>query len=577
MYKKNILISWLPALSLYFSMFSYSNLGVAQDTVFNIHNDSSSVPDGFIIFDSNGNIIEYDSNGNVTNNPNWLDPSFEPSSVWLDDYQGYESRDIRFRTNQSGTLAPLLNAGDYKKSVDDNSGRQILLAPPSLAIGIDMIFSTVDSGLGMGLINQQLIRGAPDAALRGLNTRLFRARSGMKPQSTAQTSTFSGNSSLLRYFAFVQDEHVDSKVALGLADGVERTIEVKMIDSLSAQNGINMHNQSHVGGLPYALLAAPLVSGATTVKIIEAGPYDAKVLDRAKSVIETAPTKRWEAFVSGDFSHYDQDSLDEMLESFDTETYAGSIGVEYHAKEWLNIGLAWTYLQSEAAGLGGLGDLDLNGNLISAYATGFWDQNWADILYSYGSFDSDILRNTGLLGGKARGETDSDSHNIRLNIGRNIQVTNNIVTGPIAGLRYSSGSSDPYSENGGGLAMLNYDDTDFESMQSQVGWQASHLRPTGWGRIVSQVHLGWEHEYMPENGTVGVSMQTSPFTLGGKRVGGFSAESDGEHPGTDWMSAGVGLSFELDRGWTFLTDYQGAFFRSGSTQHYVSAKVNYKW
>ena len=229
---------------------------------------------------------------------------------------------------------------------------------------------------------------------------------------------------------------------------------------------------------------------------------------------------------------------------------------------------------------GNLGDIDLDGNLISTYATAFWKQNWADLLYSYGSFNSDIARNTG-LGSTAHGDTDSDSHNVRLNIGRNIQINNNVVTGPIAGLRYANGGVDPYSETGGGTAALNYNGTEFESMVSRVGWQASHNRPTGWGRIVSQVHLAWEHEFMPENGTVGAGLQTSPFSAvtGGsvRRFGGFSSESDGAHPGTDWMSAGAGLRFTMDNGWSLMTDYQGAFFRSNASQHYASVKVGYEW
>ena len=86
---------------------------------------------------------------------------------------------------------------------------------------------------------------------------------------------------------------------------------------------------------------------------------------------------------------------------------------------------------------------------------------------------------------------------------------------------------------------------------------------------------------MPENGTVGAALQTSPFALvtGGSvsRFGGFSSESDGAHPGNDWMSAGAGLRFVLDNGWSLLADYEGAFFRNNASQHYASAKVSYEW
>ncbi len=128
---------------------------------------------------------------------------------------------------------------------------------------------------------------------------------------------------------------------------------------------------------------------------------------------------------------------------------------------------------------------------------------------------------------------------------------------------------------------MNQNGTDFESMVSRLGWQASHVRPTGWGRIVSQVRLAWEHEFMPENGTVSGGLQTSPFALvtGGSAssIGGYSTSSEAAHPGTDWMAAGAGFRFDLTQGIAVHADYEGAFFRTNATQHYGSLKVSYEW
>lgn len=458
-----------------------------------------------------------------------------------------------------------------------------------IVVNTAAMYSLEMSGLPTALILRDVSRGAADAAVRDLNNRIKNAQifaDGFESGDTSQwsSSQTSNSSSLLRYLAFVQDENMSYKVALGLADAEERTIEINMTDTLSAQTGMNFNGQTLGGGLPYAMMGVPLVpmaGGAATVHIVEAAPSGKTVIDDGKeAVLEGEPWKRWELFAAGDFSFYDQDQISDLMEGFETDTYAGSVGFEYRVKSWLNLGLAWTYLQSDTEMSANLGDIDLEGNLISTYATAFWKQNWADILYSYGSFNNDIARNTG-LGSTTRGDTDSESHNIRLNIGRNIQGGKNIIHGPIAGARYSTGDVDPYSERGGGSAALNYNGSDFESMVSRVGWQASHVRPTGWGRIISQVHLVWEHEFMPENGTVGAALQTSPFAAvtGGsvRRFGGFSSESDGAHPGNDWMSAGAGLRFALENGWSLLTDYEGAFFRNNASQHYGSAKLSYEW
>ena len=455
------------------------------------------------------------------------------------------------------------------------------------------IYSAMTSGLGMGRAVPYVSKNAGDKVLDHLNSRKFRARSGNLSGSTLNgvdlpdgqnnASAVGSDSSLLRYLAFVQDEHMSYKVALGLADGEERTLEVNMVDTLSAQAGTKLNSQSLGGGLPYAMMGVPLMpmaGGAATVHVVEAVPSGKAVIDDGKAVVEAEPLKRWELFVAGDFSLYDQDQVSDVMQGFESESYAGSVGIEYRLKNWLNLGLAWSYLQSDTDVSGNYGNIDLEGNMMSGYATAFWRQYWADLLYSYGSFDSDINRNTG-LGSTARSNTDSDSHNIRLSFGRNFNIGNNIVTGPIAGVRYGTGSVDPYSESGGGLAALDYSGTDFESMVSRLGWQATHALPTGWGRLLSQVHLAWEHEYMPENGTVSASLQTSPFALvtgnSVRRIGGFTAEGDGAHPGTDWLAAGAGLRFEFDNGVAVLTDYEGVFFRSDASQHYASAKLSYEW
>ncbi len=436
---------------------------------------------------------------------------------------------------------------------------------------VGAIQSVMYSGLPMGLIHQQIVQAAPEAALADLNGRLFRARAGQRDLSgSSMASSDSRASSLLRYFSFIENERMSYKVALGLAEAEELVIGVKLSDKFP-------------GSLPYAMMGVPLSSlmgGMETVHIVEAAPSGKVVIDDSKAVVESKAQDRWQLFATGDFSFYDQNQLSDLMRGFDTNTYAGSVGLEYRALHWLNLGLAWSYLESNSQVAGDLGNIDLEGNLISAYATALWQQNWVDLLYSYGRLNSEINRNTG-LGSSGRADADSQSHNVRLNFGRNISVGKRIVTGPVAGLRYGTGSTDPYSERGGASTDLDYSASDFESMVSRLGWQVSHLRSTTWGRLVSQVHLTWEHEYLPENGAVGVSLQTSPFALvtgdNVRRVGGFSTESDGAQPGTDWVSAGAGLRFELRHGFAILTDYEGAFFRNNASQHFGSLKVSYEW
>ncbi len=433
------------------------------------------------------------------------------------------------------------------------------------------IASAEGSGMMMGHMLQSSAQGAANTVLRDLRGEIFTngtlgaGNAGNAGVTSTLDATADGSSSLLRYFTFMQGENTSYKVALGLAEPEERIVEVA-----STLTG---------GGLPYAMMGIPMVGGAATVQIVEAGGGKA-VIDDAKAVVETAPAKNWRMFVSGDFSAYDQDPLNQLINGFETTTYAGSVGFDYRFTPWLKGGLAWSRVWSDTNAAANLGSLDLEGNMVSVFTTATFGSSWADLLYSYGSFNNDISRNTG-LGSRARGDTDSNSHNVRLNLGHNFQVGRSISTGPVAGLRYGAGNVDSYSERGGSVGALDYAGTDFESMVSRLGWQASHVNNTGWGRIISQVRLAWEHEYMPENGTVSGSLQTSPFALvtGGtaRSVGGYTATSDGATIGTDWLSAGAGLKFELAQGWSFLADYEGVFFRTDAGQDFGSAKVSYAW
>lgn len=439
---------------------------------------------------------------------------------------------------------------------------------------------SVHSGLTMGLINQQVFQAGADAALRDLNGRLFRARSEEETETVSTVERNRGDSSLLRYFSFVAGEHMSYKVALGLADPDRRALvfDPQVGDRVSSGSPLG-------GGGVYAMTAAaplPFPSEPVRVEIVDAAPSGKLVLDDEMPAIAGGqPTKRWQVFAAGDFSVYDQDVLGDLMEGFDTHTYAGSVGMESRVNPWLNLGLAWSYLQSDTDASGGLGNIDAEGNFLSGYATVWWRQYWADLLYSYGMANSATNRNTG-FGGIAHGDADGRSNNLRLNFGRNFQLGGRVTSGPIAGLRYSEGNIDPYSETGGGTAALNFSASEFESMISRIGWQTSYTCQTARGHpIMTQAHLAWEHEYMPENGVVRADLQNSPFAAvtGGQvqRFGSFGAQSGGGEVGSDWMSAGVGLRFHLGKGLGLLMDYEGSFFRSDATQHYGSIKVNYEW
>ena len=375
---------------------------------------------------------------------------------------------------------------------------------------------------------------------------------------------------------FAAAQHVDYRVALGLRDG----IEVDYSSDTLAQ-GDTIWASS-----PMALVGAPILLAASSAdgKIVIAAPEGAKTGGKeamdSKVVIGEPADNRFEVFSQFDYGFYDQDALSHLFQGFDSDSYAGSIGLEYRLLPWLNIGGAFTYLQSDTDLDANLGSIDLDGTLLSAYFTAFWRQFYLDVLYSYSNFDNETARNT-LLGNFAHGETDSHSHNIDINLGRNFRVSDQVQVGPFAGLNYATGGIDGYVERGGANANLEYPDDNFESMIGRLGGQLSYTTRTPAGRLTVQGRAGWAHEFLPEADTVQADLVNSLFALvtgnHAQSFGSFAAEANGAHPGTDWLELGAGMRLDLDGGWNVQLDYQNQLARNNAAAHFAALKVGFEW
>ncbi len=432
-------------------------------------------------------------------------------------------------------------------------------------------FITVDAGAitsatttGPDIMSATLdtVQNAAQNAVGDLNNRLFNARSGGNNDNGGSVTTLDSTS---RYLNFAATQNIDYRVALGLADGEE----VEVFDTLSPGSG---HPLAMAGTLP--------VVGSKTV-IVAATEGSSKNPVSEKVVIEDQPQTRFELFTEFDYGFYDQDNLTRTTSGFETDSYAGSAGLEYEVTPWLMAGAAFTYLQSDTDVTANLGNIDLEGHLLSGYFTAFHGNSYLDVLYSYGDFDDQITRNT-LLGRNAYGDTDSHSHNITANLGHTFQATRKLSFGPSVGANYATGQVNGYTERGGGLANLIYPDHQFESMIGRIGGYATYTTETGLGRLTTQARAGWAHEFMQDGGLITTSLETSPFALvtgnNVKRFGEFTSTHEQGQPGTDWLELGATTRLDLQNtGFHFELGYQGMFGRNNASGHFGSAKIGYEW
>ena len=411
-------------------------------------------------------------------------------------------------------------------------------------------FGAITSGQTTGLtsISTRLtnLQNVTQSATRDLNSRLFRARAGVNRPRPSTVSTLDGDNS--RHLDFAANQGIDSRVALGLADEVEVPANAEV--SGAERTG--------------ATITVPIGGSAKA-------PLDGKI------VINDEAPSRFEVFTEFDFGFYDQDDLSTVARGFDSDTFGSTLGAEYRIPDNLHAGVALTHQTSDADITGGLGSSDLEGQIFSTYFTTFRGDSFVDFLYSYGDFENEVTRNT-LLGSFARGDTESDSHNLSLNGGTLLHRTESFSFGPTAGFDYATGTIDGDTETGGGAANLVVPDHDFESAVTRLGAGANFYYDTKAGNVTSQLRAAWAHEFSPENGVVTAAQQTSPFALNGTPTGGFTASQNRGRVGTDWLEIGATTRIEFDDSPLHLElGYQGMIGRDRAVGHFGSVRLGYDW
>ncbi len=280
-------------------------------------------------------------------------------------------------------------------------------------------------------------------------------------------------------------------------------------------------------------------------------------------------------FAGGGFA-YGEEEWRGLASGFDAETWTGTVGLEVRLADSLTLGLAATYLETDGD-FASRGSVDLEGYALSAYLSWVRGGLHADVLYSYGSFEEDISRVTG-LGTLATGDPESGNHSVEFNTGYNFQW-GRLLTGPIIGLDYRNGELDGYEERGAGRADLVYEAQKYDSLVTRLGWQASARFETGFGAITPQVRAAWERENLNRNEYVGVSLRESPYEWirGGQGTPGYGVRARSARPDEDYLSLGAGLLFEFGDKVTLTLNYTGHLLRSDAEEHFASVVLEVKF
>ncbi len=287
---------------------------------------------------------------------------------------------------------------------------------------------------------------------------------------------------------------------------------------------------------------------------------------------------RFEYFTTGEYSTNDQESRF-PASGFGSDVFAATTGLEFHVTPELTLGAAFTYVESDNdLGLG-IGDLKITGEAFTTYiAFSKWGF-YADALYSFGTFQHEIRRDT-LFGKTALAKPDSRTHTIELNLGYNMDA-GRFVTGPFTTLTYITGDLDGYTETGGGTANVRVGGQNFDSLVSRVGWQVSRPFEFRGVEFTPQFRAAWTHEFLDESETVGVGLTQSPFEIGSgnrfTRVGSFNASTKTKAPGADALEIGLGVVVQISANFGLVVDYSARLWQADNFGQSVSLTGNFKF
>jgi outer membrane autotransporter protein len=318
-------------------------------------------------------------------------------------------------------------------------------------------------------------------------------------------------------------------------------------------------------GLPMALAQREILFSAVaeTTRDVNARLY--------RQRIGADVQRGWEFFTGGRYGANDTDSMFNTV-GFQSDIWSGTVGAEYHFDQRFTLGAAFTHLTSDHSLGSGVGDVELDGVALTAYAAFAAAGFYADVLYSFGSFEHGIRRDT-LFGDTALAEPDSETHTLELNVGYNLE-TAGFVTGPFGSLTYVTGDLDGYTEHGAGTKNVHVEQQDFESLVMRIGWQGSREISIGSVKVIPQLRMAWRHEFMDESEAVDTGLEQSPFQIGNgrrfERVGRFDVASNTEQPTADALEIGFAVGIVISERMLLVLDYETRLFQGDSAGHAVS-------
>jgi len=272
----------------------------------------------------------------------------------------------------------------------------------------------------------------------------------------------------------------------------------------------------------------PLFMGATN-RIITDANYAAT--DAINDHSQTTPQHNlWAQLLSDDSSH----DAENGITGYDSEGYGAIVGLDTPINSDLNLGVAFSYIKSDADTDGTNLDQELTSKNWQVLGYGNYAVSDATALnFHAGAGRSDVEGErhiTLLTDAIAQSDYSVDTLQAGLGVDHRIGTQQRNVT-PFAQVNYARAESDNYRETGAGVYNLNVDDNTYESMRWTAGLRLSQaLTPTLalTGQLAAAIENGDRRSDITASF---INMPNDEFTTIGQEIG------------SEIGIAGIGLSY----------------------------------
>jgi len=221
--------------------------------------------------------------------------------------------------------------------------------------------------------------------------------------------------------------------------------------------------------------------------------------------MEAAPDNRWGFFAKGTGQFGDVDGNDDLPGGYDFTTAGVTLGVDYRLARNFVLGLALGYSGSEA-------DTDTLGSSVETDAARFglyasWfdeafefsGEGWYVDAYAGGAYNDYATTRAITFGGLNRtadGDPDGLEFDASLIGGYDFQLGGGFSLSPYGGFQYTNVGINAYTETGAGALNLMVNDTNAESLRSNLGVVLAWSGEAGGITWRPEIRAAWQYEFL---------------------------------------------------------------------------------